>query len=290
MNFLSNLFRTLNGQLITTDNVIIEKILKLCFAVSVRVYRYDRNKPKKKQELVIENFAGNIRMKVDRARSMGASLYWTGFHEFRELFFLHWFLKPEMTFVDVGANQGEYSLFAAKRLSKGTVMAFEPLASIREVFEENIRLNGFNNIQVFDCGLSDKNGSLDFHEIEGPDEGLGTLYLGDKKSKSVIRIPLRSLDEIVQELSIPKIDFIKLDIEGGELNALKGSVETIRKYKPVIMIEINDATYKAAGYSTADIENLFTTMKYEPYEIGKRGRLIKCSSLPTFGNLIYKSA
>jgi FkbM family methyltransferase len=289
MNFLSNLFRTLNGKLITTDNLVAEKILKLCFAVSVMVYRNDKKKAKRTQELIIENFAGNIRMKVDRARSMGASLYWTGFHEFREMFFLHRFLKPAMTFVDVGANQGEYSLFAAKRLSNGKVIAFEPLASIRKVFEENIKLNGFINIQVFDCGLSDKSGALDFHEIEGPDEGLGTLYLGDKKSKAIINIQLRSLDQIADEHSIGKIDFIKMDIEGGELNALKGSIKTIEKYRPVIMIEINESTYQAAGYSTQDIINFFTAIKYEPYEIGKRGRLMKCSSLPTFGNLIYKS-
>jgi FkbM family methyltransferase len=290
MTLLANLFRSLNARLITANNVVEEKILKFFFAVSVMAYRNDRKKKRKSEKLIIKNFDGNIKMQIDRARSMGASLYWTGFHEFRELFFLQRYLKPDMTFVDVGANQGEYSLFAAKRLSKGNVLAFEPLPSIRAVFDENIRLNGFANIKVFDCGLSDKNGQLDFHEIEDADEGLGTLYLGQRKSKSVIRIPLRSLDEVMHELPHLKVHFIKMDIEGGELYALKGSERTIEKCRPMIMIEINDATYRAAGYSTQDVESFFRERKYIPHEIGKRGKLIKCNTLPEFGNIVYKPA
>jgi hypothetical protein len=83
---------------------------------------------------------------------------------------------------------------------------------------------------------------------------------------------------------------MKIDIEGGELNALKGSERTIEKFKPMIIIEINEATYKAAGYTTQDVKNFFDERKYIPYEIGKRGKLIKCNTLPELGNIVYKPA
>jgi FkbM family methyltransferase len=290
MILLASLFRSLNARLITTDNAVGEKILKFFFALSLIVYRYERKKKRKSETLVINNFDGNIKMQIDRSRSMGASLYWTGFHEFRELLFLERYLKSDMTFVDIGANQGEYSLFAAKRLSKGIVLAFEPLPSIRTVLNENISLNGFVNIRVFDFGLSDKSGQLVLHEIEDVHEGLATSYLGERKSKSTMTISLKSLDEVMLEFPLLKVDVMKIDIEGGELNALKGSERTIEKFKPVILIEINEATYRAAGYSTKDVENFFQEKKYIPYQIGKRGKLIKCNTLPELGNIVYKPA
>ncbi len=288
MTIISNVFRTINSKLITTDNIVVEKILKLFFFISLIVYRYDRKKKRESTPVVINNFDGNIKMKVDRARVMGAGLYWTGFHEFREFLFLHRFLKKDMVFVDVGANQGEYALFAAKRLFQGSVLAFEPLPSIRKVLHENILLNGFKNIQVFDCGLSDKTDTLVIHEIEDMNEGLATFYLGNLTSKAEISVQLKSLDQILTALPETRIDFMKIDVEGGELNALKGSVKTIEKYKPFIMIEINNGTYKAAGYTIANVENFFYKINYIPYSIGKRGRLIKCQTLPAFGNIVFK--
>src|SRR5688572_9449958 len=217
------------------------------------VYRNERKKKISSLNVVIDNFDSNVKMVIDPSRSMGSAIYWTGYHEFREFLFLHRFLRPDMVFIDVGANQGEYSLFAAKRLTKGRVIAFEPLPSIRTVFEENIRLNNFSNIKIFEAGLSDKKGTLEIHEVEDEHEGLATFFLGDRKSKKSFKVPLVKLDEIADGREFTRIDFIKIDIEGGELNALRGAQNTIRRFKPAIMLEINEETYLAAGYRTQDI-------------------------------------
>src|SRR5204862_7205437 len=123
----AQIFRSMISRLIIVDHIIFEKLLKGCFAISVFVYRkFGKTTGGEKAIVQINNFDSSIKMVVDRSRSMGAAIFWTGFHEFREFLFLHRFLKPEMIVVDVGANQGEYSLFSAKRVTKGKVIAFEP--------------------------------------------------------------------------------------------------------------------------------------------------------------------
>lgn len=286
---LAKTFRSVNSRLITVDNVIAEKVLKSVFAVSVFVYRnFGKNKDVKPAVVQIDNFDGSVKMMIDRSRSMGSAIYWTGFHEFREFLFLHKFLKPEMVVVDVGANQGEYALFSAKRVTKGKVIAFEPLPSILKVLYENIRLNNFTNIQVFPGGLSDVEGSLKIHEIEDEHEGLATIYPGERKSRSSFDIKLRTLDDVVREESVERIDFVKIDIEGGELKALVGSQQSIQKHKPVFMVEINEVTYRSAGYTVDDIDSFFKKNSYQAWSIGKGGRLLKCMKLPAFGNIVFK--
>lgn len=283
---IPDLFRSINARLIGTENILFEKILKIFYGLSVAVFRHQRTKEHHPAVVIINNFDRTIKMKIDRSRSIGASLYWTGFHEFHELIFLNRFLKKDMVFVDVGANQGEYTLFAAKRAAR--VLSFEPLTSMRNVLNENVALNGFRNVDVFESGLSDRAGSLEIHEVENMDEGLGTLYLGNRKSKRSFTIPLQSLDDVAQERSLSRVDFIKMDIEGSELKALQGSERVIQKFKPVVMIEINEETYQAAGYSTNDIDAFFKKLNYIPFLVGKRGRLKACTELPFFGNVIFR--
>ena len=286
--FISRVFRFFNSKLIYADNIIVEKLLKIILLLSGVVYRRQRKSKGNNITVLVENFDSTIKMEVDISRSMGSAIYWTGFHEFREFIFLHRFLKPEMIFVDIGANQGEYSLFAAKRLTQGRVLAFEPLPSILKVLKKNIELNQFKVIEVFELGLSDKEEMLKIHEIEDEHEGLATFYPGERKGLAEFEVQLKTLDDVVEKSNCPRVDFIKLDIEGGELKALKGSRKTIGKFKPLVMVEINNDTYQAAGYSSTDIVEFFSALNYHPFMFMKRGIIKRCSILPKFGNLIFK--
>ena len=66
-----------------------------------------------------------------------------------------------------------------------------------------------------------------------------------------------------------RIDFIKIDIEGSELFALRGAVHTIEKFHPWVMVEINDSTYGMAGYSSAEIFEFFDQLGYTPYKLDR---------------------
>jgi len=286
--FITRIFRGINARLITTDNLFLEKIYKACFALSIVLYRRFRFASVKHPVVVIDNYDQTIKMKIDRTRSMGAAIFWTGFHEFREFIFLHHFLKPNMVFVDVGANQGEYALFAAKRLSNGTVVAFEPLPSILSHLYENIKLNGFDNIIVFEKGVSDKQQSLVIHELDGNNEGMATVFPGDRVVGKSFEIQLERIDDIFSQTGLTRLDFMKFDIEGSELSALKGSVAVINKFRPVIMVEVSVKTYEAAGYKIQDVLEFFDQLGYDYFSIGKGGKLVPCKQLPVFANIIFK--
>jgi|GEM_PF-780973 len=282
-------FRTCNAYIVSTRYSFIRKPLKVLFSISryfsARSLRFSYGQPHWE---VIHNFDHNIALKIDRSRTMGASFYWTGFHELREFIFLHRFLDKKMVAVDVGANQGEYSLFMAKRLTEGRVIAFEPLEPMRLQLNENIGLNDFASvIKVMPYGLSDREQVLPIFEVEDTHEGLSTLYLGGRKVRSTREVPLKRLDDLAGEIGFDRLDFIKIDIEGSELPALLGARQTIAKWRPYVMVEINDLTYKAAGYSGDDVSVFFDSLQYTPFEISKAGTLQSLAALPTFGNVVF---
>jgi FkbM family methyltransferase len=153
---------------------------------------------------------------------------------------------------------------------------------------ENIKLNALANVAAYQVGLSDSKGTLPIYELEGANEGLSTLYPGESKTGRKIDIVLKSFDEEFDGFGVTSVDFIKLDIEGGELGALKGLQTVLSKFKPVVMVEINKKTYQAAGYEPTTIFDFFQERNYKPYLISKHGSLVSCSGVPDNANVVFK--
>jgi len=279
--------RSVNAKQVGEDRWIVQKFLKVFYGISI-IFHKLIGASRQPNVIVIKNFDGDLKLKIDNSRSMGATIYWTGFHEFHEFLFLHKFLSPDMVFVDIGANLGEYSLFAAKRVKRGKVLAFEPLPTMNSLLEENIKLNELSNVVISKYGLSNNNGVLPIHEIENVHEGLSTFYPGERKIKQRIEVPLKAFDLEFDNFGVNRIDFIKIDIEGGELNALLGARNSISRFKPVVMVEINEPTYQVAGYSSKDVYQFFESLNYRPFEISKNGDLKASIGIPQFENIVFK--
>lgn len=137
--------------------------------------------------------------------------------------------------IDVGAHKGEILDLIIDRAPKGNHFAFEP---IPEMFEELNNRYSSDLIKVYDCALSYQKGSATFnHVVSNPS------YSGLKKRKydhpneidQQIRVETDLLDNIIP--SDISIDFIKIDVEGGEFDVLKGAVETIKRCKPIVIFE-----------------------------------------------------
>ncbi|MBL0055586.1 MAG: FkbM family methyltransferase [Chitinophagaceae bacterium] len=150
-------------------------------------------------------------------------------------------LKPDSVFYDLGANIGFYSLLANRIIITGKIYAFEPSSLNRAVFEEHLRLNirGAHRIQILPFAITDREKELLF-----TDEAIdGNTYLTSSPvyaaSKNRIRIKGYSLDGLLQ-LGYEKPDIIKIDVEGAELDVLKGAVETIRTCRPRILLATHD--------------------------------------------------
>jgi FkbM family methyltransferase len=287
---LAKFFRSANANLLYIKSPLAEKVLKITFYVSTRFYKKWKSAARK-SEMQIVFVDKTIAMNVDISKAMGSAFYWMGFHELNESRFLNRFLRKDMTLVDIGANQGEFSLFAAKRLSHGSVYAFEPMNIFYQQLEENIKLNNFSNIQTFHFGLSDRPAEVPIYLGEsggaGEHEGLGTIFQTQQRSRLVQNIRLEVFDEIAKQIPLNKIDFFKIDVEGAELMVLKGALNTLKKTRPVVMIEMNEDTYRSAGYSGEDIKQFFRDLNYSMNRIKKGGHLEQIKETPPFSNVIF---
>ena len=286
----SKIFRSINAQLIYENNWLLEKLLKVNLNLSKKFYKSWVKKNRPEKFLTLTDIDKDIIMKVDVSKVMGAAFYWMGVHELKEWRFLNRFLTPEMTFIDVGANQGEYSLFSAKRLAKGKVFAFEPVDIFYSLLAENVRSNKFHNVEAFHFGLSDQNTSLPIYTTvssAGENEGLASIFQSEEREQFIQHVELRTLDEMVPSLHLSRIDFIKIDVEGAELNVLQGARHTIDKFRPHVLLEMNEPTFTAAGYSQSDVIQFFQERNYSLNRLGKRAQLKEVSQLPSFCNVIF---
>tara|TARA_Y100000389_G_scaffold143669_1_gene141972 strand:+ start:13237 stop:14154 length:918 start_codon:yes stop_codon:yes gene_type:complete len=158
-------------------------------------------------------------------------------------------LYNESTFIDGGANIGFFSLIASKIVGpNGTVIAFEPTPSTFSYLKKNININNINNIIISDKGLSSSEKQLPFLLSDNNPEA-NSIISKDHESfqndDQVIKISTTTIDKFCIENNIKKIALIKLDIEGQELEAIKGAKEILSINKNVkIIFELNIAFRK----------------------------------------------
>jgi len=131
---------------------------------------------------------------------------------------------------DGGANQGIYTTAFANYVgATGKVISIEPMKYAVDLIQKNCELNGLDNVEIANAGLSDEIGTarLDLSE------GVGSASItNDYGGEDVIEIETTTIDTLVEQFSLDRVDFIKLDIEGAELKALYGAKNTIEKLKP----------------------------------------------------------
>jgi len=160
--------------------------------------------------------------------------FWSGTHEPAVQQALLQILKPGMTFYDVGANLGFFSLIGSRLVGpSGKVHAFEPMTETRAHLETNIRANQAENIVVHGVALAAASGSALLHANITP--GTWTLVAGKGKPHGM-QVSLSTLDETVKFADIP--DVVKIDTEGNELEVLRGGRELLSSKKPTIVFEV----------------------------------------------------
>jgi FkbM family methyltransferase len=139
--------------------------------------------------------------------------------------------------IDGGACWGDSTLYFANEVGKtGRIYSFEFVPENLEVLNTNIDLNDGlkSNINIIKKALWHRSEEMLNFSYHGP----GTSVDNQSEGLDVIKVESIKIDDFVETNNVPKIDFIKFDIEGSELNALKGAVRTIKKYKPKLAVSI----------------------------------------------------
>jgi len=229
--------------------------------------------------VIINDYDGNLKLQLDRGSYLGSLIYWRGGQPTYDFALLRQVLRPDMVFVDVGANQGEATLVAAKRLLQGHVLAFEPVASLYAQLSRNLALNRFSNVTALNCALSDYPGTMPMYtsldtEIHASfNEGLASFFPSDYRNTRMGEVRVRVLDECLAELNIDQVHLMKIDVEGAELHVLRGSFGTLQRWVPGLLMEINPSALAAAGTDVAELWDLVISLGYQVYVIGRGGKL-----------------
>ena len=162
--------------------------------------------------------------------------------------------------IDVGAHVGFWLKDLCKRFKN--VYAFEPISEVRECLVKNIT---DKNYTLFPFALGNENKTTKVNYIP---EATGNTYISDEGNRE---IELKRLDD----LELPKIEYIKIDAEGFEIEVLKGGKNLIEKYKPFIHVEVKGKVLVKQGLTNDDIVNYFDSINYK--------RLLSVSSEHVYG-------
>ncbi len=186
--------------------------------------------------------------------------------------FLSHYLKPGMVVFDVGANIGVYSLLSAKYVGDhGAVHAFEPTPETFARLCANAELNGFTYIHLNQLAVAEKHGTSMLHLYE--QNGMNSLAAQDWAGKPLGQVMVKtiSLDEYVSAKDLPRVDLLKVDVEGAELSVLKGAYGLVSGANPpVVLCEFADKTTCNFSYQATSIRDFLETRGYRLYRWDSR--------------------
>lgn len=184
-------------------------------------------------------------------------------------------IKKGDVILDVGANSGLYSIFYSKLTgAEGKIYAFEPDPGTHSMLKKNLELNNCSNVKIYDFALSDKESKIEMmsYSIEEINlkENDSFKYIkevpADKITTGAGYISAYRLDDIEEFRNLPRIDIIKIDVEGAELLVMEGSRKTILKYKPVIIFELSGRWTARFNYKPFQVLMLLNNLGYEMEE------------------------
>jgi FkbM family methyltransferase len=199
----------------------------------------------------------------------GVAVILGGF-ENKERAFIEGFLRPGLVVVDIGAHHGFYSLLASKKVGPtGRVLAFEPSPRERSRLLRHLRLNSCLNARVWDCALGQADGNADLFVVDGTETGCNSLRPPNASQPAkTVPVKVASLDDCLEREGIDHVDFIKMDVEGAEVEVLKGATRLLdRRPRPVLMCEVQDIRTAPWGYPAKEIVDFLSHREFQWFSI-----------------------
>lgn len=178
-------------------------------------------------------------------------------------------------FVDLGANIGFFTVFAAAAVGPGgRVYAFEPTPATAALVRHNLALNGVGaQATVVEKAVSERPGTARFAVFRGAGQGNQLELSGDAPAHDTIDVEVTSLDAHFAQLGWPRVDLIKMDIEGAELPALRGMRELVQRSRGVrLVFEYNLGQLRRAGIPGSTLVDAVRALGFDRFAVLFRGR------------------
>jgi FkbM family methyltransferase len=143
--------------------------------------------------------------------------------------------------LDVGANIGMTALALSRICNRGRIVAVEPVPKTFQYLRQNVSKAGARNVEIFNFALGSSEGSV---LMQGHPSNFACSFVADHYTIPASdhfsqRVPVKRLDDIFSDLSLDRVDFMKIDVEGFELEVIAGAREILNLYKPTVFLEMN---------------------------------------------------
>lgn len=222
--------------------------------------------PRKKMS---KKIFGLYSINLDLREHVQRRIFFFGAYEAVESYLLLKILNEDAVLVDAGANIGYYSLLASTQIKTGKIFAFEPVPKNFESLSENINSNHLSaRIKPIPQGLWNSSDLIKFHLQESMRGNSGSFTAAPHADgQDSYEAPVVRLDDFAAERGVHAIDFIKMDIEGAELNALKGAQNILERHRPSLLLEVNRSACAAFGYDPQDLFSFLSQFKYRFFAV-----------------------
>jgi FkbM family methyltransferase len=206
-----------------------------------------------------------LMMQVKPSEHIQQQLFWYGYYDKDAAITWEAFINSGAVVLDIGANIGYYSILAVPKA--GSVYSFEPSKASITAFEKNIELNKITNISIQPYALSDRAEASSLYLSSQENSGMTGLRKPHNFSGSTEQVKVITLDDWMTGKKLNAIDIIKIDVEGAEVNVLKGAVTVLRQYQPVIFIEVINELLSRFEHTAAELFEFLYQFGYTAFEI-----------------------
>jgi FkbM family methyltransferase len=224
----------------------------------------------------VEAERAGFRFDFDLGRYLDRTLYYHGGFESYDVRAARALVPAGGVALDVGANIGWWTLHLHRWVgAEGRVLAFEPDASERARLERNLALNHAANVVVSAEAVSDTTGRV----FLSPTFDGGTTHIVDEAEAAGASVDATTVDAVVERAGLARLDFIKCDIEGAEMRFLAGAGETVRRFRPAMMLELFEPNLRQFGTSRAELAARLRELGYTLH-LAHGGRMREMRELP----------
>jgi FkbM family methyltransferase len=189
-------------------------------------------------------------------------LMWTGCYELEQVALLRHALDPGMTFVDVGAQIGYFSIIAAALVGAGgAVYSFEPDPDCFSRLAANSC--AYPWVTAHKSAVADRTGEITFYRSPKQSEsGWGAIFSEKDSKRAQLSVRVCALDNWMSVEGIERIDVLKMDVEGAEYRVLEGAQAVVAKTRPMMWVEANEVCLSRDSKSVSSILQLLTRWGY----------------------------
>jgi FkbM family methyltransferase len=219
------------------------------------------------RDIILPCHGLQILVRNPRRSKIGKAIYRKGLWEPKTTRFISERIKPGMTVLDIGADIGYYTLLFARLVgAKGRVFSFEPIPKANWYLNKNIEINRLDNVKTCAFALFDQAGTVC---LEDPFNKSKIDVSKQIISGNDIQVEAKVFDGLKSKEMIDGVDLVKMDVEGAELNVLRGMRHTLDTYHPKILIEVHPILLESFGFLPTHLMEFLITFGYEIEPVDK---------------------